>query len=323
MIEEIKEALSRIQASTHQGMRIIMPRAEIEITKDKFHKIDAKPSSRKMIFIDGGQTSVFSSATLHIEYIRVYAGVWGAGNRIESVQEESILITKTAMIDGRMAYQSEEIPARGRLPVFALNDDTLTTRHHNAQITSVANAIRANKEYELAIQMMERHPGSTIIKDGDLDVHHSAQADTIKECHTKADSSGCALVGVSKTTTLLTETGASIVTALNNAAPPHPWAFIDKGHAFCRFDMKSPYIFRIDGADLEAINEIAANATDPGFPGYPYGLVDADARARLGHEEGQYIRALFEANAGERMEELRTLASATDGHRMLDRMRYR
>ena len=129
---------------------------------------------------------------------------------------------------------------------------------------------------------------------------------------------GFTVVGLSKTTQLLTNSGDSAVAVLAGLGKGR-WYYDSKSEiSFVRLHEKSNYVFRMDVFDFRKIKEIAGMlaryATDPVFLGYPYGLVEADRFARVSNEEKEYLKTLFLAEAGDLGRYLRS----QDAHSVLD-----
>jgi hypothetical protein len=123
------------------------------------------------------------------------------------------------------------------------------------------------------------------------------------------------LSSISKTSSLFTDTGLSLLGAISQFASNlkidgewcHPIFDSNKHHLFClivKLQSISEWVFRMDfqrdqflqlnDKDLnEILNLFCSNATDPSFPGYPYGSIDADLFSRVSQIELDYYRALI------------------------------
>ena len=80
---------------------------------------------------------------------------------------------------------------------------------------------------------------------------------------------------------------------------------------------------RMGTAELGRVfSELAANSRDLSFPGYPYGLVDADELARVRRNEKEALKALFASALAEKgsWERVRSHLSAVDAHDILDQI---
>lgn len=103
---------------------------------------------------------------------------------------------------------------------------------------------------------------------------------------------------------------------------------------FCvKLHPNSEYAFRLEilkeqaeklpQKELEGfLGTLAANSRDVSFPGYPYGLVDADANARVRENEMDYHTTLFlsESSKKGRWKNLINHLKATDAHEHLNKI---
>jgi len=124
----------------------------------------------------------------------------------------------------------------------------------------------------------------------------------------------CAL---SKSSQLITRKGQSVTTLLSKNSPFKRWYYqlindtvniyivklSEKGKAF-RFEVKGEI-------DMELLNLLTC---DPVFPGYPYGLIDADRFARISNQERDYHKTMILAKA--------RLADEQNSHEILDKLSY-
>ena len=65
----------------------------------------------------------------------------------------------------------------------------------------------------------------------------------------------------------------------------------------------------------EVAAALAANATDAAFPGYPYGLIEADKFAQVTRTEGEQLKLRLLAKGGK---ELQQHLHALDAHDILN-----
>ena len=97
---------------------------------------------------------------------------------------------------------------------------------------------------------------------------------------------------------------------------------------------QSPRVFRyevnaeqVKSLSSDSMNEIfsqlATNSGDLGFPGYPYGLVDADDNARVRHEELETYRVLLLSEISKLGASSRFLdhMQSADSHHVLNALR--
>jgi hypothetical protein len=176
----------------------------------------------------------------------------------------------------------------------------------------VATVARRFAEWEFAkhVIMKELGRGDVLVMDGTLRTAFPNESKYARAAYTEAYAKGIIYTGLSKTSQMFTTTGLSLLGALRKMAIDNKigpvWYYypiaesISPEHEAAIFVVKlndqSPRIFRyeIQGGQAKAltateINEIfsqlSANSSSLEFPGYPYGLVDADDNARVRREE--------------------------------------
>ncbi|MBI1970504.1 hypothetical protein HYS47_02050 [Candidatus Woesearchaeota archaeon] len=71
-----------------------------------------------------------------------------------------------------------------------------------------------------------------------------------------------------------------------------------------------------------ALSSLLWNAADPLFPGYPYGLLEADQFARVSHEEQQYYQVVLSSLLSKDAPSVEMWGAATNAHSILDTTRF-
>jgi len=83
---------------------------------------------------------------------------------------------------------------------------------------------------------------------------------------------------------------------------------------------------RLDAAhapDPRILGLLAAHARDPTMPGYPWGLIAADALARVARFESAYYQGKLAVSLGPDAALLPPLLETRDAHALLDRLAHR
>jgi NurA-like 5'-3' nuclease len=69
---------------------------------------------------------------------------------------------------------------------------------------------------------------------------------------------------------------------------------------------------------------LSLNSSDPVFPGYPYGLIDADQHARISEQERQMLNlrmtVLLEKDKNKKM--INNSLNSMNAHSILDRIKF-
>jgi hypothetical protein len=155
-------------------------------------------------------------------------------------------------------------------------------------------------------------------------------------------------MGLSKSSRLFTTTGISLLGAIRSLATDHRlnplWYYypiadsLSPDHEAAIFVTKlsegSERVFRceidaerIKSLSAKELNEIfwqlSVNCADFGFPGYPYGLVDADSNARVRHEELETYRVRLFSEISKLGASSRILnhIQSSDAHQVLNTLR--
>lgn len=283
-----------------------------------------------------------------------------AANRRLPERVEYICLARALPMDGRIFYRAELLPLRPSCGAFLPDpawltidsqDDQLASGRFRLDISVVGAAARRFSEW-LAMSELIRNelgPGDIAVRDGTLQtaVRHEAAAASV--AFSAARDNGTVLTALAKTSQLFTSSGLSLLAAVeelwrrNQGARTAPgrWYYhplVKNEHPehraeifACRLHPSARHVFRFEifrdqaramsGAELGRVfSELAANSRDLSFPGYPYGLVDADEVARIRRSEKETISAILaSALAGKGCwEKLQPHLGATDAHDILN-----
>lgn len=236
---------------------------------------------------------------------------------------------------GRIKYETEFVPVRDEWTNFLPDpadlkfdsfDETLVVRRQRAPIVRVSNSARTFAEWNLARYLVneELEEGDILVRDGTLQTIVTNESKYANRAYSAAMKKGVIFTGLSKTSSLLTTTGYPLLSSIDKLAEGtalkdgswyyHPIVKITHpDHRAEMFAVKlhdiSEYVFRFEILrdqfqdmslkEIESvIGALAVNARDIGFPGYPYGLVEADRLARItGHERDSHEVQFMSASA--------------------------
>jgi len=228
--------------------------------------------------------------------------------------------------EGKIKYETEFVPIKDEWAKFLPDiadlkfdsfDQTLTIGRQRAQIDSVSNSSRTFAEWSLARHLIdeELEEGDILVRDGTLQTIVTNESKYANRAYSAAMKKGVIFTGLSKTSSLFTTTGYPLLSSINELAEGTPfkdgsWYYhpiVKITHPDHRAEMfavklhdTSEYVFRFEILrdqfqdmslkEIESvIGALAVNARDIGFPGYPYGLVEADRVARItGHERDSH-----------------------------------
>jgi len=262
-------------------------------------------------------------------------------------------------IKGQIFYETELVPLREEWSPFLPNvkdlkfhsfDATLRTGTGRVPIIRVAVAARLFAEWRYAQLVIENElkQGDTIIRDGSLQTATTNERKYANETYDRALEKNVKLVGLSKTSALFTTTGYPLMAAIAELAEStpvaktswyyHPIVIISQpDHRAEMYAVKlyprSEYVFRLEFVkpqiekmspqDIEQIiGTLSSNSEDASFPGYPYGLLDADRFARVSSREKDDTKVQFLAltsNTG-LLERLIKCVRASNAHDIINQL---
>ena len=193
----------------------------------------------------------------------------------------------------------------------------------------------------------ELEPGDIAVRDGTLQTAVTNESVPASSAFQAAVDRRVTLSALAKTSALFTSSGISLLAAVGKLARDagaagrwyyHPLVVNEhpehRAEIYaCRLHPASRHVFRFEilreqaralgeGPIARVFGALAANSSDLSFPGYPYGLIDADNQSRVRRNEKESLRALLaSALAGNgSWERLRGHLGASDAHDVLDRI---
>jgi hypothetical protein len=259
----------------------------------------------------------------------------------------------------RIKYETEFVPMKDVWMKYLPNpsdlkfdsfDETLMVGKQRATIDRVSNSARTFAEWNLAKHLVneELDEGDILVRDGTLQTVVRNESKYAKMAYSAAMKKNVVFTGLSKTSSLFTTTGYPLLSSINELAESTPlkdssWYYhpivkiTHPDHRAEMFAVKlhdvSEYVFRFEilrdqfkemfTSDVESvIGALAVNARDIGFPGYPYGLVEADRLARVTiHERDSHEMQFMSASASAGIfEALARHIKCVDAHSVLNRL---
>ncbi len=326
-----------------------------DLDRSNFREITLAESGRKLSFVDGGNTGIIRAPNIAVDFTRLYFNIFRDDKRINPRIIPQRLgfytVAYAASENGHIRYRTKLVPARGEwerlrpeagLMEFDSFDRSMMTGQSRAPISRAAESARVFGEWKLAGMVMEKEldEGDILVRDGSLQTRITNESRFSAEATERAMQSGVILTGLSKSCSLLTSTGIPLVSAVSRLAGNHirgPWAYHpvasishpdhpaemmfvklheNSGYAF-RFEFLKHQFKKIPRQELmEVLYCLARNSRDPLFPGYPYGLYDADQQGKVAEDEKgahlmRFAQAAHEAGIWERVSEY---VKASDAH---------
>lgn len=259
----------------------------------------------------------------------------------------------------KIFYETELIPIKEEWSRFLPKnydlhidsfDKTLRVGLWRVPIGKVAGAARLFAEWKYAGTIMDDELSSEdiLVRDGSLQTSVTNERKYYNETIKKALENDVRLLGLSKTSTLFTSTGYSLFAAISELAEGSAHAhsswfyypIVDINQPDHKAEMyavklhpRSDYVFRLELLKPQAerisledkgkiFNMLAFNSSDATFPGYPYGLLDADKLARVdfNERENQKIQFLSCASKEKVLSRLIKCLKSTDAHDVLNQL---
>jgi hypothetical protein len=318
---------------------------------------DVEPSIRTA-FVDGGNQEMLGAPNFSAQINRVYFNIFKGRDRIlpKSLPRriEFYSATMSNFRNDGIFYDTRVFPLKvefeGLVPDQLLSfnslDRTVTLGNQRADIKHVASVARRFAEWEFARHVIENEleEGDMIVHDGSLQTSLTNEHLYMERAFEKAVDKGVIFAGISKTSTLFTTTGLSLLGAVQKLAEDYnvkgPWclpiarvanvlhnAFI----YVVKLHESAKYVFRYEiyGEQARRMSEedfctvasaLASNSKDISFPGYPYGLIDADSFARVsGDEVDKYeVPLVSEISKLGRWKKVSRHICSGDAHSVLD-----
>ncbi len=284
---------------------------------------DVEPNIRTA-FVDGGNQEILGAPNFSAQINRVYFNIFKGRDRIlpKSLPRkiEFYSATMSDFRNGEIFYDTRVFPLKiefeGLIPEdrhlsFSSVDRTVTFGNQRADIQHVASVARRFAEWELAKHVIESEleKGDLIVHDGSLQTSLTNEQTYMARALKAAMERGVIFAGVSKTSTLFTTAGLSLLGAVQKLAEDYrvkgPWcipiarvanvqhnAFIyvvklhESANYVFRYEIYGEQARRMSEEDFCSVTSaLASNSKDISFPGYPYGLIDADSFARVSGDE--------------------------------------
>jgi hypothetical protein len=263
-----------------------------------------------------------------VQLNRICASVWKNNSRHTALKlphVEFFSAIFSTMKNGEISYQTIIVPGNPEFSAllpdpsdlsFDSFDRTITNGNQRADTSKVASIARNFAEWKYAAIVTEFLGNDDIlVMDGSLQTQFKNEWDYFRRLEDATQKRGVILSSLSKTSTLFTDSGLSLLGSISQFAGNegvegewcHPIFDSRKHHVFglvVKLNGVSDWVFRLDfqrdqfmklgDSDLnEILNLFCSNASDPSFPGYPYGSIDADLFSRVSQNELDYYRAII------------------------------
>ncbi len=333
------------------------------ITVDRIFKIPKCTEYKKLGFVDGGNASIINSADFNISFHRIAGTIFRANGYIPLSSIPELIEFHTATIlnpreDGSLEYITKFFPRNpnhhGFLPdkdiIINIKDKSIRQGAFQPKIENFGSIARRFAEWSYAKELItqELDKGDIFCKDGSLQTGFKGESKLAVELYKNALRKEVLVTGISKSCRLLTNQGDALVSVIEQIGsqkfPTKPWyfhpiyqitradnqadLFFVKLHkfAYCpfRFDIYLAQSQNLDQAQKELIiSNLASNAVELTFPGYPYGLIKVDQMSRVAYREidGQRVMILAEFDKKHYEKYILPRLRSVDVHDILNKIR--
>ncbi|WP_455276289.1 DNA double-strand break repair nuclease NurA [[Eubacterium] cellulosolvens] len=331
-----------------------------QITKNDFKSINEVDSKRKIAFIDGGNREIIGSPDFSIQINRIYFNAFQNNEKMIDISFPSKIeffsVTYAQTQNEDIFYHTRLYPLTQNLEIelpdendlnFNSADRTMSFGGQIADISRVAIMSRVFTEWNCAKFITEKilELDDIIVMDGNLRTWYTNENKYANNLFEIAKEKGVLITGLSKTSRLMTTNSQSLLGNLERYSRSNlsdkewyiPIAQISRddhnaiifimklnrnsNHVF-RFEiMHDQYIKLRENEINEIFSQISKNSRDLTFPGYPYGLIDADHYARISEEEAKGYKVMFLSQiAKNNKEDSYASIHAVDAHDILNEL---
>lgn len=294
------------------------------------------PSSQEKItyFVDGGNAEILQTPDYCLQFLRFACVGFQNRKRVFQKKREGYVLAASLQQNHGIIITLKGYGALASVsfPPFAIDDPRLGDLSLRTKLNRAIEVFRALHEIQFAHDLTSSIPSSdaVLVFDRALLPEHVDEQTAFEMLYASAEQKNVVVCGLNKTTSLLCNTGESVVSHLASFGKKKSWLYYpvfssyDLKHnavlSFVRLHPRSQHIFRFEicasFADklIDVASLLASQSTDGAFLGYPYGLLVADQLARVSHREKEALQTLFFSHTGEE----RFSVAALNAHEILD-----
>ena len=324
------------------------------ISKEAFQKIGNVPSTRRIAFVDGGNLEILGAPNFSVQFNRVFACLWKNNQRqpLNLPLVEFFSAIYSTLINGGISYETIIVPSKPEhsqlLPdaldlSFSSTDRSVMVGTQMADTSRIASIARNFAEWKFAALVCEQlERDDVVVMDGSLQTQFTNEWKYFSQVEDVSRTRGVMLTSLAKTSRLFTTTGLSLLGAVNQFADQEKikgeWyipVFESPKHHMYGIVVKlkeiSDWVFRLDfqrdqfrKLQREELNEIlsvlCSNASDPVFPGYPFGSIVSDQYSRISENEIDYYRPILYSQISglDKQDKFKYHIRAGDAHEILN-----
>ncbi|MBW2992227.1 DNA double-strand break repair nuclease NurA [Candidatus Woesearchaeota archaeon] len=306
------------------------------ISKNNFSGIERKDGKR-IAFIDGGNAEIIGSTDFSVQLVRVCGCIFENNKKTDEIKSEFFILINSFADGEDVFYKTKTYSVKGSvlLDNFSVNsmDSKIIEGGNRAKVSKAGEIARRICEIKIAEKIIEENETDAVIFDGTLECN-LGEKEFLDKVYENALIKDVAVCGLAKTTNLFTNKGKNALSYIYRLGENKIWSYdnlveIDNDEykadiSIIRLNEKSRHCFRFEifnkqkESKKDVLGCLLDNCREISFPGYPYGLILADRYARVSSKEKEYLKSLFLAKAGGKIDEFIQEISSNDAHSILD-----
>jgi hypothetical protein len=314
----------------------------VKIEQKNFHGIsDIKDSmdnnmvseknSKKVLFVDGGNSVLFESAAFCVSFVRVGGITYSNNKRLKRQLKEFYMFVNER--DGKYYVRTYPETSFNSM-IFDPRDESLRNGLEKCTVVRIVSVVRRFAEIEFAYETLQGKDIDYVVMDGTLEARYPYEDIYLNRLFSFGKT--CAL---SKTCTLTTKNGLGVTKKLLDLPMTHgAWYYYpivinnnpkhDAEMYFIKLNAKTHYVFRFEiqkgfsGYDSELFSTLSSNSSDPVFLGYPYGLIDIDQYVRISDDETRILQTKLSTKLGKDWNEFSKYLNSMNAHSILDKIKF-
>ncbi len=312
MLNDLYEAIDELSDSPDEWGKPYFSQEQyyepIGLSKNNFTSLEAGTHGRKVCCVDGGNNKIFESPSDSVHLIRIYYNIFKGEKRVENIEPVTALLiarSEDEKVRADLKRISGSIPFNKKK--FLLDKAELEDKRP----VSAGHTVRKYLEWDALRHAVEEKldEGDIAVRDGVLQTTVESERACADGAYKAVEENGTVLVGIAKTSSLMTTSDYPLIASLQELSREtdkdswyyHPIAknehpdhmgemYVVKYHPSSRYAFRTEFYREMDVHKEDVLEELAFQAKDPIFLGYPYGLVDADRKARVTDEEIDYLK---------------------------------
>lgn len=330
----LSELLGKLDIKNEDGLINKSGYSPLKLNAGGFNEI-VPTQVLKTVFIDGGNQEVIGGNNFSLSLLKISRITMFDNKKVDQKTKKYYCLTILSNKEGSLVFETSLFNEKAALIEkyeIDSNEESITIKNKTAQPSTVCELIR--RELELKEVYESIMPESLIVLDGNFEAETEKQKEIIITIKEKAKKQGAHIVSVAKTNQLFTKNGLAAQVVLEKMTDKKIWYHklysplkeSDPKIYLTKLSKNSKHSFRTDilisGDDSFVFYNLSLNSKDPVFLGYPYGLIVADAQARVTNEEKESEKTRTLMLLGKKNSELLASFNSKNAHDILDKIRY-